>query len=114
MAAGFYEYAPALFDPPGFEWTGPPIHELKKQVWPDFHHAGDLVAAGQLVDFLPNDVAESFSFFGTASDIAAQLGAIVDAVPGIGIVVPHPVPMPSPERLDAYVRWLGGELKPLL
>lgn len=25
MAAGFYEYAPALFDPPGFEWNGPPI-----------------------------------------------------------------------------------------
>ena len=114
MAAGFYEYAPALFDPPGFEWNGTPIEELKAQLWPDFHHASDLVAAGQLVDFLDDEVAASFSFHGTAEDVAAQARRILDAVPEIRIVVPHPVPMPGRDELSGYMRWLGEELKPLL
>jgi alkanesulfonate monooxygenase SsuD/methylene tetrahydromethanopterin reductase-like flavin-dependent oxidoreductase (luciferase family) len=41
MAAGYYEYSPALFDPPALEWTGPDPETLKheRNVWPDFHHA---------------------------------------------------------------------------
>lgn len=112
MAAGFYEYAPALFDPPGFEWNGTPIEELKQQLWPDFHHAADLVAAGALVDFLPDEVAESFAFFGTATDVADQIRRILEEVPEIGIVVPHPVPMPVRGDLSDYARWLGQEVKP--
>jgi 5,10-methylenetetrahydromethanopterin reductase len=44
MAAGYYEYSPALFEAPGFAWSGPDPETLKhdKQVWPDFHHAADL------------------------------------------------------------------------
>ena len=114
MAAGFYEYAPALFDPPGFEWNGPSIHELQDQVWPDFHHARDLVAAGQLVDFLPDEIADSFSFSGTAVDVADAINRIVAAVPRIDIVVPHPVPLPTREHHRSYVRWLGTEVKPRL
>lgn len=114
MAAGFYEYAPALFDPPGFEWTGTPIEELKQQLWPDFHHASDLVAAGQLVDFLSDEIAESYSFAGTTQDVADQIMRIVDAVPRISIVVPHPVPNPGAKKIGAYAQWLGTELKPLL
>lgn len=114
MAAGFYEYAPALFDPPGFVWNGPPVHELQAQVWPDFHHARDLIEAGQVVDFLPDDIAESFSFFGTSSDVADQINRILDAVPRIDIVVPHPVPPPSRDSHRGYVSWLGNDVKPRL
>lgn len=124
MAAGFYEYAPALFDPPGFEWNGPPIDELQAQLYPDFHHARDLVAAGGLVDFLPDEVADSFSFFGTAADIASQIRRIQAAVPQLDLVVPHPVPIsthdvptsdvPTSDEIDDYARWMGRELKPLL
>ncbi len=114
MAAGFYEYAPALFDPPGFIWNGPPVEELKRQVYPDFHHAADLVAAGSVVDFLPDDVAQSFSCSGTVDDVAAQLRAVVASVPEIERIVPHPVPMPRSNEIDAYARWIGEELKPRL
>lgn len=111
MAAGFYEYAPALFDPPGFVWSGPPIEELKPRVRPDFHHAHDLVAAGEVVGFLPDDVAASFSFSGTKADVADQLRAVLAAVPEIDLVVPHPVPNPPADELAAYVRWIGEDLK---
>src|SRR5262249_19221346 len=55
MAAGYYEYSPALFGPPGLPWTGPDPEKLKKDrhVWPDFHHADDLETSGRVVDFLP-------------------------------------------------------------
>ncbi len=111
MAAGFYEYAPALFSQAGFEWNGTPIHELKQQLWPDFHHAADLVAAGGLVDFLDDDVAASFSFFGTPADIAGQIRDLVAEVPQVEIVVPHPVPLPLGRDLGAehadYLDFLG-------
>lgn len=114
MAAGFYEYEPALFDPPGFEWTGPHIRELKKLVDPDFHHARDLVAAGSLVDFLADEVAASFSFFGATADIADQVRAIRAAVPEIDLLVPHPVPMAGWDELRDYAQWVGQDLKPRL
>lgn len=111
MAAGFFEYAPALFDPPGFLWNGPPVHDLRRQVWPDFHHAADLVAAGAVVDFLPDEVAAAFSFAGSTEDVAGQIRRILDDVPEIDVIVPHPVPMPRIDELDEYVRWLGEDLR---
>lgn len=110
MAAGFYEYSPALFSQAGFEWNGTPIETLKKQLWPDFHHASDLVAAGQLVDFLSDEVAASFSFFGSAADVSAQMRALLDQVPELEILVPHPVPMPVRDELRDYVDWLSGSV----
>ncbi len=114
MAAGFYEYAPALFTPPGFEWNGPPIEELRARVWPDFHHAPDLVAAGEAVSFLSEEVAANFSLFGTTADVAATLRRVLDEVPQVSIVVPHPVPMPDPDEQRAYASWAGEQLAPLL
>ncbi|MEM9562793.1 MAG: LLM class flavin-dependent oxidoreductase [Actinomycetota bacterium] len=110
MAAGFYEYAPALFDQPGFEWNGPSPDELKQRhgLWPDFHHAADLVTAGGLVDFLPDEVADSFSFAGTAIDVAAQIRDLANRVPEASIVVPHPVPNPAGDAIGEYVAWLAG------
>lgn len=107
MAAGFYEYSPALFSQAGFEWNGPDIEELKKQIWPDFHHANDLVQAGGLVDFLPDEVARSFSFCGSPSAITDQLKTVLDAVPEASIVVPHPIPTPSFGTAVDYVKWFS-------
>ena len=110
MAAGFYEYAPALFEQPGFEWNGPSPDELKERhgLWPDFHHAADLVAAGALVDFLGDEVAESFSFAGSAADVADQIAELAARVPEVSIVVPHPVPNPMGGAIDGYVDWLAS------
>src|SRR5260370_13068804 len=62
MAAGYYEYSPALFDPPRLAWTGPDPASLKhaRSVWPDFHHATDLQATGPALDFLPTHPADPF------------------------------------------------------
>lgn len=94
MAVGYYEYTPALFDTPGIRWPGPPIHELQSQVWPDFHHTDDLVGAGNLVHFLPQEDADWFTLSGSDVEIAAQLQGVLDLGYRVDIVVPHPVPMP--------------------
>ena len=125
MAAGYYEYSPALFEIPGLPWSGPPVEELKRQVYPDFHHAPDLVAAGNLVSFLDDETAASFSLFGSGGDIASQLRAAIEIVGRVDIVVPHPVPMPLPgvpvpRALVAappgadYKTWFATEVMPLL
>ena len=94
MAAGFYEYAPYLFDGPGVSWDGPPVDELKSQVWPDFHHAADLDATAALVDFLPESAADAFALHGTADTVAAGLNEILAGGVEFEIVVPHPMPPP--------------------
>ena len=96
MAAGYYEYTPSLFAAPGFEWNGPDIHELKAQVWPDFHHDDDLVAAGKVVDFLPAEVVDAFSVYGDVTQVQSQLRAIIDLDLPCAMLIPHPVPTPSP------------------
>ena len=96
MAAGFYEYSPGLFEAAGIPWDGPPLKDLKRQVWPDFHHAPDLKASGECVSFLPEEAANGFSLFGTPSDIADQLRSAIAAVGMVDVVVPHPVPTPLP------------------
>lgn len=125
MAAGYYEYSPALFEIPGLPWDGPSVEELKKQVYPDFHHAPDLVESGNLVSFLDEETADSFALFGSADDIAGQLRAAIEAVGRVDIVVPHPVPMPVPgapiprsvppalEGAD-YKTWFAAEVMPRL
>ncbi len=98
MAAGYYEYSPALFDPPKLSWTGPPPEELKhaRSVWPDFHHAPDLETSGQAVDFLPTTTADAFSLRGTPADISKQLVSTLRAAPtAFEYVVLHPIPDPK-------------------
>lgn len=110
MAAGFHEYTPALFDQAGLDWNGPSPDELKDRhgLWPDFHHAADLVGAGELVGFLDDETAASFSFSGTATDVADQVRTLIDQVPEVSIVVPHPVPPPAGGDIAGYVEWLAG------
>ena len=108
MAAGFYEYSPALFEVPGFEWNGSPVEELQALVTPDFHHAQDLVAAGEVVSFLSDEVARSFCFQGDGPEIREQLTQIRAAVPEISLVVPHPVPLPVGETHAQYLEFLAA------
>lgn len=125
MAAGYYEYSPALFDPPGLVWSGPDPETLKHErgVWPDFHHAVDLEASGRAVDFLPEKAADAFCLRGGPAEVARQLvEALRGAAAPFDHVVLHPIPDPrwpdDPERgytarvarevLPAVRRALGG------
>ena len=125
MAAGYYEYSPVLFEIPGLPWNGPPVDALRDEVYPDFHHAPDLVASGNLVDFLDDETADSFSLFGSAKDIAGQLRRAIEITGRADIIVPHPVPMPKPGEPIArvlssaptgadYKTWFATEVIPLL
>jgi 5,10-methylenetetrahydromethanopterin reductase len=117
MAAGYYEYSPMLFEPPRLEWSGPDPEKLKQDrgVWPDFHHAEDLVASGRVVDFLPAEAADAFCLRGSPATIVAQLLAVLRAAPGpFEHVVLHPIPNPpspdDPER--GYMARVGREILP--
>jgi len=92
VAAGFYEYSPILFEGAGLEWGGPDIERLRKQVWPDFHHAADLAAAGRVVDFLGVDAADAFAVIGGVDDLVAQLRGVLDLGLPISTVVIHRLP----------------------
>ncbi|HTY78197.1 MAG TPA: LLM class flavin-dependent oxidoreductase [Candidatus Bathyarchaeia archaeon] len=105
MAAGYYEYSPALFDPPRLTWTGPDPETLKHEgkVFPDFHHAPDLEASGRVVDFLPVAAADAFSLRGGPTQVADQLVDVLRRAPAeFDYVVLHPIPNPpspdDPER----------------
>jgi alkanesulfonate monooxygenase SsuD/methylene tetrahydromethanopterin reductase-like flavin-dependent oxidoreductase (luciferase family) len=112
MAAGFYEYSPKLFETAGIAWSGPPIEDLKQVVWPDFHHAPDLVESGKIVKFLPEEAADGFSLFGTPTEIAGQLREAIAVLGKVDVVVPHPVPTPPPG--STYQRWFIEEVWPLV
>jgi len=117
MAAGYYEYSPALFDPPALGWTGPDPERLKhdRGVWPDFHHAADLEASGKVVDFLPVEAADAFSLRGGTGEVAERLLGALRAAPAVfDHVVLHPIPDPKwpgdPER--DYTARIAREVLP--
>lgn len=117
MAAGYYEYSPALFDPLGLTWSGPDPEKLKheQKVWPDFHHCADLEFSGRVVDFLPNAAADAFSLHGDASQIIAQLVTLLRAAPtDFDHVVLHPIPDPvKPEDHEhGYKARVAREILP--
>ena len=117
MAAGYYEYSPALFDPPKLAWTGPTPEALKRarSVWPDFHHAPDLEASGQAVDFLPAAAADAFSLRGTPADITKQLVQALRAAPtAFEYVVLHPIPDPKwpTDPANDYTTRIAQEVLP--
>jgi 5,10-methylenetetrahydromethanopterin reductase len=117
IAAGYYEYSPALFEAPGLTWPGPDPERLKaeRDVWPDFHHAADLEASGRVVDFLPTEAAEAFCLRGGPAQIVDQLvAALVSAPTPFDYVVLHPIPDPrfpvDPER--DYTARVAREILP--
>jgi 5,10-methylenetetrahydromethanopterin reductase len=117
IAAGYYEYSPALFEPPRLAWSGPDPETLKHQheVWPDFHHAPDLEASGHVVDFLPPSAADAFALRGGPAEIADQLVQTLRAAPAaLDYVVLHPIPNPpSPdEGEDGYMARVAREVLP--
>jgi 5,10-methylenetetrahydromethanopterin reductase len=119
LAAGYYEYSPALFGPPGLEWPGPEPEVLKRSrsVWPDFHHAPDLEASGRVVDFLPVRAADAFSLRGGPAEVAKRLvDTLRAASTAFDYVVLHPIPDPrwpdDPER--GYTARVAREVLPLV
>jgi 5,10-methylenetetrahydromethanopterin reductase len=117
MAAGYYEYSPALFDPPRLAWTGAEPETLKRErkVWPDFHHAVDLEASGRVVDVLPESAADAFSLRGGPAEVADGLVGVLRAAPAeFDYVVLHPIPNPEfpddPER--GYTARMAREVLP--
>ena len=96
VAAGYYEYSPVLFANIGLAWEGEDLAKLKRRVWPDFHHARDMEAAGAEVAFLPEAAASAFTLRGPFEAIREQLLAILQLGFPLDVVVPHPVPTPVP------------------
>lgn len=90
-APGYYEYTPALLERTGESWGGADVEELKQQIWQDFHHTPDLVAAGKLVEFLSDQTVDDFCLHGSATDIVAQLRGILRLGIPFDIVVTHPM-----------------------
>jgi 5,10-methylenetetrahydromethanopterin reductase len=117
MAAGYYEYSPALFDPPCLAWPGEDPEALKQRqrVWPDFHHAPDLEASGRVVDFLPASAADAFSLRGGPEEVAERLIAVLRAAPApFDYVVLHPIPNPpTPDEGErGYTARVAREVLP--
>ncbi|MXX79468.1 MAG: LLM class flavin-dependent oxidoreductase [Chloroflexi bacterium] len=120
MAAGYYEYSPMLFEPPGLRWDGPDPEALKHErgVWPDFHHDPDLLKAGRAVDFLNESHADAFSLHGTAKQVAEQLVSVLAEAARNGIefehVVLHPIPNPPApdDASDGYTVRVAQEILP--
>ena len=89
------------------------VEELKKQVWPDFHHARDLEAAGRIVSFLSDEITEAFALYGPPAMIAEQLTAVLKLDHQIDMVIPHPVPSHVPKGADpAYIERFATEVIP--
>lgn len=101
-AAGYYEYSPNLFHNIGLDWPGEDVASLKRKVWPDFHHARDLEAAGDVVAFLPDDAVDAFALHGSFEAITGQLRTILGFGLPIEVVVPHPMPTPLPLSAGGY------------
>ena len=117
MAAGYYEYSPRLFDPPGLRWNGPDPETLKRErgVWPDFHHAPELEMSGRVVNFLSTDAADAFSLRGGPGDIVKQLVAVLTSAPAaFDYVVLHPIPNPPTpdEGARGYMARVAREILP--
>ena len=100
MAAGYYEYSPMLMKNLGLDWDGPDPHLIKQQkgIWPDFHHAQNLVASGEAVNFLTEHQARAFCLLGNADSISTQIASILTQCHELGIdfeyVVLQPIPNP--------------------
>ena len=120
MAAGYYEYSPMLFDPPGLAWEGPDPETLKRErgVWPDFHHSRDLLASGAAVGFLGEEHADAFALRGGSDAVAEQLLAVLLRSADAGVrfehVVLHPIPDPATPDIgaDAYTERVARDVLP--
>ncbi|MBV1878286.1 MAG: LLM class flavin-dependent oxidoreductase [Pseudomonadales bacterium] len=99
VAAGYYEYSPLLFENIGLDWKGPSAHQLREDVYPDFHHHWDPEYAGKVVDFLDDAAADAFALYGDWDDIAQQLSQVLDIGLPVSTILPHPI-LPAGSKID--------------
>ena len=89
------------------------MEELRRQVWPDFHHPPDLDRSGALVDFLPEEAAGAFCVRGTADQVAEQINGVLDLGFDFEILVPQPMPSPPPDAEGpTYMERIARDLMP--
>jgi alkanesulfonate monooxygenase SsuD/methylene tetrahydromethanopterin reductase-like flavin-dependent oxidoreductase (luciferase family) len=91
MAAGYAEYSPSLLATAGLVWDSRDLAELQGEVWPDFHHASDLAAAGELVSDLNEATADAFCVSGSWSAVRDQFHDLTARWPSAQVIIPHPV-----------------------
>jgi len=122
MAAGYFEYSPTLFSNVGLDWKAVSPDELKSMrgIWPDFHHATNLLESGRTVDFLSEAHARAFSLLGDAQSVAAQLISLLAELHNLDIefehVVLHPIPNPPTPDFgpEAYIERVPSEILPIV
>ena len=118
MAAGYFEYSPMLMDNIGMEWRGASPDEIKEKfgVWPDFHHAEDLLASGKAVSFLSDEQGLAFSLLGNSEMITGQIFDLLMDANDLSInfdhVVLHPIPNPPSPDLgpESYLERVPAEI----
>ena len=118
MAAGYFEYSPMLMDNIGMDWRGDSPDEIKEKfgVWPDFHHAEDLLASGKAVSFLSDEQGLAFSLLGNSEMITGQIFDLLMAANDLSInfdhVVLHPIPNPPSPDLgpESYLERVPAEI----
>ena len=108
VAAGFYELSAQTWQRPGFEWNGPPIHDLAAQVYPDIVHAEDVPAAAELTGFVRQDIADWFALTGDVAAVADGLRRVREGFPRLWHVIPQPLTWKRdfPERVAAMIAHL--------
>ncbi|MFQ5828349.1 MAG: LLM class flavin-dependent oxidoreductase [Candidatus Methylomirabilia bacterium] len=116
MAAGYYDYSPMLFAPPNLTWDGPAVEELKRQVWPDFHHTAHLESSGRLVSFLPDEAVDAFALYGPPEAITDHIREVLNLGFPLEMIIPHPVPPsppggPRPDYIDTFATKVIKRLK---
>ena len=84
MAAGYYEYSPKLMENLDMLWGGPHPDLIKEKegIWPDFHHATDLVSSGKAVNFLTEDQACSADMNGDSGCNVLDVVILVNLILG--------------------------------
>jgi 5,10-methylenetetrahydromethanopterin reductase len=107
LAAGYYEVNPGTWERLGIPWPCAPVHEILREVRPDFHHAYDMELAARHVRDIPVEVARRFCLMGNAAAVRAQIETLVARFPWMQHIILQPN-MPGP----AFIEACGREIIP--
>src|SRR5262249_54093293 len=103
LAAGYYEVNPGTWERLGIPWPCAPVHEILREVRPDFHHAYDMELAARHVRDIPVQVARRFCLEGNPAAVRAQRETLVTRFPWMQHIILQPN-MPGPAFIEACWR----------